>query len=414
MHDRREFLRTVPAAAVASVAGCLDALSEEEGTAFELARNEVTAEAAGGGTFPMHQYDPGHRGYVSGTATEDAGADRWVSTVDPPASPGAILGHGYALVVSGSTRVCALDRTDGALRWHFDALGSTLTAPAAGAAEDLTVFGSVGDDPAESSVFAMEGEEGGVRWETTDVGAAPTRPTVHDGTVYVGDREGSAVSAIGLRNGEVDWQTPLDGAGGQVAADDDGVFLRAGSSLYRLDPLDGTLRWERVVEADGRDAPTLAGEAVIAANGPSSVAAWEADDGDHRWTVDDPAGPRTAACVVDGTVYLAGAALTAVDLADGTVRWRRSIVDLAAAVESIEGDLDAFGTAIATDDTVYAGLGRGLLAVDRETGDHRWHRSFRNRTLDDTAAGGTPGSFAVGEDAVYAYTTGGDLYCIAR
>ncbi len=82
----------------------------------------------------------------------------------------------------------------------------------------------------------------------------------------------------------------------------------------------------------------------------------------------------------DGTVYVGGkSAITALNPADGSVRWRYD-------------EAQSFGTPAVTETAVYVGGGAGVLALDARDGTERWEA--------DTTAGRTANMVAVGGQSV--------------
>ncbi|USZ72922.1 PQQ-binding-like beta-propeller repeat protein [Natronosalvus halobius] len=91
-----------------------------------------------------------------------------------------------------------------------------------------------------------------------------------------------------------------------------------------------------------------------------SVHAYEAEDGSQLWQTDDLGADRTPA-FADGTVYVGGDGLTAVDAEDGDVRWQRDLEYS-----------DGIRSPNVADETVFV-VGDGVLyAIDATSGEAHW------------------------------------------
>ncbi|MFC7212755.1 PQQ-binding-like beta-propeller repeat protein [Saliphagus sp. GCM10025334] len=115
--------------------------------------------------------------------------------------------------------------------WEYDYTGDIAVA-------DQVVYLRTGEE-----VHSLEAENGTVRWESDDVGAAGT-PAVVDDAVYVG---GDAVTALEAPTGEVRWRVGFE-SDSQVPDPTvafETVYVVVDGTLYALDRDDGSIRWER-------------------------------------------------------------------------------------------------------------------------------------------------------------------------
>lgn len=417
MTNRRSVLRFAAVAGSSLAAGC-QALGRFRDGSSELARHTVNSEADGGGTFPMYQRDAGHTGYVDGTATDESGADRWISTVEPPESSSVLVLSPDSAFVVGAGAVYALDRADGSYQWDRRPDATFPTAPVV--SDGVLVVGKSFEENTvdKVGVVAYDATDGTEQWETTAAPGAWVQPTVQNGTVYVsGGPVDPGVGAVDLASGAVDWQHRFETETGHLAADDSGVYVVHASGVRKLALDTGSALWNRSTSEAPRGHPTVADGTVYVQTAPTTFAALDAATGERRWEVDAAGETEFSAAVADGTVYLSGIDLIARRADDGTEQWRRSTAAVASRVMTDTphyGDR-AFGELAVTDDSVYVGHGEGLLAVDRTDGTPRWRRPFRNRVVGgDMVVGGHPGAPAVAGDTVFTYTSGGDLYTIAR
>lgn len=416
-YRRRTFLASACAVAVGATSGCLGRLTSQ-GPGSKLDRNDVSNAGSGAGSVPMHQVGADHAGFTGGTRTADSGDRRWVSTVHPPdIGHDVVLGQRSAIVVGKELGLCALDASDGALQWHSSLSDVLTSAPALATDVVVLATATLSDDTGDSGeVRAYDITDGSEVWQSDTVPPSATQPTVHGEHVYVsGDFESRAVSAHNLDSGDRDWAVELDGEPGPLAVSDAGVVVQTSSSLYVLDPTDGSTVWQTTAGASAASVPTVADGTLYVSPGEAAIAAVSIDSGDREWTIDAPGDSTVSIAVADGSVYAASdRALLARDGDDGSMLWRRGPDDVARAVDSELGTDAKFRTVAVTNDAVYVGFGLGLLAVEREDGRVLWYEQFRSRTKADVTYGGSPGAPAVGDDTVYAYTTGGDLYAVAR
>jgi outer membrane protein assembly factor BamB len=184
------------------------------------------------------------------------------------------------------------------------------------------------------SLLGPAGPEG-TDWATAVTDTYDPAPLVADETVVaVGVRddgiEPTRVHAVEKATGETVWTADLGRLTG-TAVDDDHVYvgLHEGSQ--------------------------------------ATVVAFDLASGDRVWErrVDSRA---SATALDDGTLYVANGGLTALDAADGTVRWHRDRLagTRFVVVAAPEDQLTA------TDGVVYYGGSGGVVAVDGTDGTERW------------------------------------------
>ncbi|MFC7214944.1 PQQ-binding-like beta-propeller repeat protein [Saliphagus sp. GCM10025334] len=122
-----------------------------------------------------------------------------------------------------------------------------------------------------------------------------------------------------------------------------------------------------------------------------SVHAYEAADGSQLWQSDDLGADRTPA-VADGTVYVGGEALTAVDAENGEIRWR---LDLEYS--------DGIRSPNVADGVVFV-VGDGVLyAIDASSGEEQWQFDPDDGELHESSVPIDDGAvFVVDESRLYA------------
>ncbi|UTF52151.1 PQQ-binding-like beta-propeller repeat protein [Natronosalvus rutilus] len=166
--------------------------------------------------------------------------------------------------------------------WEYDHTG------------DVAVVDQVVYLRTDGEVHSLEAEDGTVRWESDDIGAAGT-PAVVDDAVYVG---GDAVTALEAPTGEVRWRTGFESES-QVPDPTvafETVYVVVDGTLYALDRSDGSIRWEREsVTLENRDgekeevrfaSTPVAGdeESIYAGVGDAGFVALDPVTGDEQWS----------------------------------------------------------------------------------------------------------------------------------
>jgi len=226
-------------------------------------------------------------------AVTPAGHTRWTAhAVDVTEAEPAL--DGTTVLVGGEGGVTALSRDRGVVRWHVDLPGEV---PAVALAGDLALAGTD-----SGMLTAFDARTGAPRWSASRPGAlwSPPRVDVAAATVVAAWHGSDAprVEVLDLATGASRWSAPMGigaaaptiaGRGADavvVVASGDGHFT-AGVEAHDL--ASGALRWRTAVPASF--------ERAI-----------------------EPAAGRREVVVVDhfGTV-------TALDVTDGRIRWRRSL-----------------------------------------------------------------------------------------
>ncbi|MBW3562137.1 MAG: PQQ-binding-like beta-propeller repeat protein [Actinobacteria bacterium] len=264
------------------------------------------------------------------------------------------------ILLSRSADITAVDATDGTMMWSVP----TFPGPDTGFAvadRDTVVVATSGN----AVIRALHADTGDLRWEQRHSGAILTPPALVDGLVYVQDGDGD-LHAFDAQTGDETWaHTPerddfgpltagsgvvvrwsfegrhvaLNAATGrelwswtwrafQAGFAHAGLVIapeRAQGRVRALDARTGQERW--VTTGIFVSGVTAAGDGLYAATG-DQIVALEVHDGTERWRVEpsDPTGPPGyPTATVDGErVYVStvGGPLVAVDRASGTERWR--------------------------------------------------------------------------------------------
>ncbi len=314
---------------------------------------------------------------------------RFLSTWEA-AVPGIDLASTFMLddhvVIGGAREFACVDRPSGTVRWRAPIeKGVSVAAP--GGIVRLAPDGTV-------SFFELETGEVTTRVRlAARVGGMPAGAVVNAPglprllVVSEGERH---ITALDLVSGEIRWRhalgrgrffkvrragkllvvssseptlTAVDAATGEMvwrvrdrlrfcrpaAYDNNALFVVAGDaspasrtaeSLLALDPWSGVSRWRMDIPSNVRSlgAPLPAEQVVVLSiHDPrgTGFVAFDREDGSVRWTVPTGFAPATSAwLIVDDALIVNGAngEVSAIELSDGTCRWRKKL--------SREGDAD--------------------------------------------------------------------------
>ncbi|WP_224333807.1 PQQ-binding-like beta-propeller repeat protein [Haloprofundus halobius] len=196
----------------------------------------------------------------------------------------------------------------------------------------------------------------------------------------------------------LDWTYILGGMAGAVqpVATAGRVYAHEYDSLLcAVDATSGEKVWEKRVESP--HGPLAIGDDVVVALAESTVLGLNPETGETRWTVSENYTGlfRGGPVVVDETVYVSTElSLLALDLADGTVRWKHTTGEETVATPAIVGE------------TVYYGdYDTYVYALDAATGEEKWrvktnaHIDCNVTVADGTVFAGNPDGIVHAIDA---------------
>jgi len=348
--SRRTLLSATGVALATGLAGCLGVLeSDDEGesgpqetdsksTDGTAALRERLADAE---PYRMDQYGPGHVGATADEGPTDDVEAVWTfreGELGPAyniGSPAVVDGTVY--VAEGrsvgeddaETVVYALDGATGNVEWDWtyakaNSFGSTTVV-------DGTVVLSIG-----TSVVALEADSGTERWRLDRDFANAI--TVADGTVYAINTtyaDPPTLVAIDLETGRERWSAPL--TDGRLywptpPAVADGMVYQGGVDIVALSAADGGQQWSRDLGETITGSPTTVDDALYVPVADGTVAAFD-PDGTERWRQPVESGGQvsgresvTSPAVADGSLYVVSSwQLTALDAETGSERWTTGI-----------------------------------------------------------------------------------------
>ncbi len=349
---RRRFLAAVGTTTVAALAGCAG------GPGREL-------PATPGGAWPQHAADPANTG-ATGAAVPPRAAPAWDEGEAHRAAP--LVADGTVYTVDDAVE--ALDAQTGERLWDVSLAGEADYTPAL-AGDRLVVA-------ADQQLLALSLTDGEELWSTSlprpVQGAVTASPNADLVTLPVGE---ARLMAFAVEDGEDRW-TDETVSPRPAAVGEDGAYLTGyrpdgdGGVLRALDPADGTRRWS-VALANPDAAPVLVEDGLLVADG-GTLAVHDPASGERRRELGGFGNRiRERLAVADGTAFVVTAdnALAAVEVADGTERWRADVSVDTDAGPSVGRDAVVVGAK----DLPTESLG-GVLALSRADGTPRWEHEI--------------------------------------
>jgi eukaryotic-like serine/threonine-protein kinase len=266
-------------------------------------------------------------------------------------------------------------------------VGLLATAPVGG----QPAPGQFRGGPNHSAMSTTRGVErlGGIAWTFETDGPVRGSPTVVEGTVYVGSREGG-LYALNAENGTLLWRyeagAPVGGA--PLVTADRVIVTTRGNTVHAVDRQSGRRVWTVATELDlplvwgheGWDyllpSAVLWEGTVLVGSGDGHLYALDPANGAERWRFATAGRIRSAPVVVDGVAYVgSGDGLVyGVDARSGREVWRFRT----AGADMVAAEFGFDRTQIQSSPTVGNGVlyigsrDASLYAIDLETGTARW------------------------------------------
>jgi eukaryotic-like serine/threonine-protein kinase len=315
-------------------------------------------------------YVPSADGYVH-ALDADSGLPLWERDLD--AAPGAAVAYEELLVLMDRrNRVHALERASGATRWmretgpdrklKWGKEGWDYLIPAP-AIRDGVVYAGSGD----GGLYALDSENGSVRWKYQTGGRIRATPALHDGVVYVGSGDGY-FHAVDAASGERVWRFATEGVDlhgadfgfdrtqitGSANVTDGAVYFGSRDArLYALDRQSGRELW-RVEEPSAWviATPVVTPDVIYSARSSSAqVRAVDRASGDELWQRAANSPVFASPVIVGNRLYIASEAgtLYAFDRTSGRELW------------AMEAGASIWGTPVAHDGRLYFGSDGGTV-----------------------------------------------------
>lgn len=312
------------------------------------------------------------------------GARRWRVDAKSPVSSSPAVGGGMVFAAARDGSVIAVDASTGATRWRF-ATGPLLPLPWGHESGDyyisspVYVNGTIVVGAGDGRVYAADAESGRVRWTAKTEGRVRSSPAVAGGSVFVGSYDGR-IYAFDLATGAQRWRYDTEGAtlrSGSFGYDrrsiqssptvaNGVVYVGARDGfLYAIDARDGHLRWRFDHHISWIITSPAFDDGVVYA-GSSDGHFLQAVDttGKELWRFTTDAIVWSSPAVAGAMVYVGDGAgrLHAIDRRTGAERWSFRSGASVLSSPSVSGDLVVFGSG---DGGVYAVRANDGPAVQR-------------------------------------------------
>lgn len=291
----------------------IDVSDGSERWQFETGQEIQSTPAVADGTVYFGSND----GYVYAVNAAD-GSEAWqYEAFDQVASSPVVrndtvyIGSGIPSFIEG--RVHALDRTDGSENWVFNPDSSVPTRPVV---RNGTVYIGAGE------VYAIDAAEGTKEWEFSPINVGGNMAlTMANGTVYCTHGTVGEISAVDASDGTKQWTFGTTGSL-ENASDiteefsrptvaDGTVYLGSqntesnsnrDANVYAIDAANGTEQWTVAANGAVRASPVVAGNTVYIGTTRNTLYALNASTGATEWTF-ETGRVSTAVAVRDSTIY---------------------------------------------------------------------------------------------------------------
>lgn len=276
----------------------------------------------------------------------ETGAVEWRTEAPGPVDASPAVTGGVVLAADRAGGFFAVDRASGETLWRVES-GPPVPMPWGGESGDLytaspavaggtAVFGG-----ADGKVYAVDVVSGEVLWTHATDGRVRASPAIVDGVVYTGGTDGS-MYAIALADGRRIWR--FDTRGRTLDSSDfgydrrtitssptvvDGVvyFGSRDGALYAVDAATGRFRWRAPHDDTSWSiaSPAVVDGVVLDASSDARfVRGVDAETGEERWRVDTPSIVWSSPVVAGGVAWwvTGSGVLYGVDPATGEVAQR--------------------------------------------------------------------------------------------
>ena len=223
---------------------------------------------------------------------------------------------GATLFVGGGDGILyAVEAASGHVRWKFDAGARIRSTPAVH--DGRIVFGTTAghalalrtSDGALLWKFATQGASHSFADQGNDTTSVMASPTIADGTVAIGGRDGF-LYGLDLASGQERWRVTHDGSSWMLATAYDGRWLFVGGGSAQLvtavDPRTGAEQWRFATRGAVFASLTVAGRTLLCADFAGNVYALDRSSGALAWQFPLRARVLATPVAAKGLVYVAG------------------------------------------------------------------------------------------------------------
>jgi outer membrane protein assembly factor BamB len=366
------------------------------------------------------------RGVLNNTGVYNDGGFRpngrqlWniTATSQPSSGMGIVLSspavaNGVVYVGDKSNHIFAINAQNGVVKWRTTVADWVYGSPAV--ANGIVYVGAGNNENIDGEFYALNANTGAVVWKKSLPGSVESSPVVYNGTLYVG-RDDWNFSAWNAATGAEVWRFhTADAVRSSPAVVNGRVFFATDDwNIFCLDATTGNLVWD-IRNASGWDGSFVPQSSPAVAGGKLYIGASDAvyavdtETGDMLYRYHPPVGSPyfySSPAVANGLVYIGTSddtdnALYALHASDLSLAWvnytaENTAMNSAPAV--------ANGVVYITSDRQNSATKGFLYAWNAATGAPIWN--FHNPSL-----GGTASSPAVANGVVY-FGTGTGMYAV--
>lgn len=217
--------------------------------------------------------------------------------VPPTATPTPIPTATATLIPPTATPI----PVPGTLRWKFTA-GATVYSP-------VVVNGAVYFGSLDHNVYALNANDGSLRWNYATGDAVTSTPAIVNGVVYVGSFDNN-VYALNAGDGSRRWSYYTGGLSFSPTVANGVVYVGStsstGGNLYAINASDGSFRWSYNIQSSFYVASTPAVvNGIVYFGGPDgNIYALNTADGSLKWMFPTGGQVFSSPAVVNGIVYI--------------------------------------------------------------------------------------------------------------
>lgn len=283
------------------------AVTVSDGTATDTATVTVAVRPDGDEAWPMFQFDSRNTGHnPDATPPLEDITTRWAVSLDASVRTAPAVANG-TLYIGSDAAVRALDADTGEERWQFTDFQTDDRPYKSLAVRNGTVYVSTaGSGNTAANLYALDTESGIPDWSFQTPDRVKSPPTLANGSVYFGDRDGN-VYALDATTGDPHWtfDTGSDKVAAAPAVANGTVYVGSkNGKMYALAAGTGEKRWETGGHGEILSSAAVVDRTVYFGSKAQRVFALDANTGSQRWTFDTNGEVHGSPAVANGTVFV--------------------------------------------------------------------------------------------------------------
>jgi outer membrane protein assembly factor BamB len=192
----------------------------------------------------------------------------------------------------------------------------------------------------DSSLYAVDANNGSLKWKMKTGGIIRSSPCVYEGIVYVGSFDGY-IYAFNAKDGAKEWAFNARGQYNHVQPSPrvvDGILYCGARNpfFYAIDAKTGKEIWKHSFDFSWVEssAAVVDGKVYVGSSDLRTVFSFDAKSGNVNWALKVPGDTWSSPCFDNGTVFiglasygsradtLTGGGILAINSTDGTIKWK--------------------------------------------------------------------------------------------